>query len=135
MLEIDITDQFGNRPVRICFDKDGKIKAHNGNKKITLQSYQLNKWHELKIIINANNFGNYSLFLDDNLLLEEAQLAEFVKSIERISFRTGLYRNHPKRNTPNQDPYEPLEDGDDSVPTAVFYLDDVSVTDTGKSEK
>jgi len=127
LLEIDITDQFGNRPVRICFDKDGKIKAKDGNEQIILQSYQLDQWHDIKIIINASDFGYYSLFVDNNSLIDKAKLAESVKSVERVSFRTGPYRDHPNRKTPNQNPYEPLEDGDDPVPTAVFYINDVSI--------
>ncbi len=126
-IEIDITDRFGNRPVRICFDKDGKIKANNGNKKVVLQSYGLDKWHKIKIIMNTANYGTYSLLVDGKSVLDKAQFSESVKSVERISFRTGAYRDLPNRNTPNQDPYEPLEDGDDPVPTAVFYVDDVSV--------
>ena len=132
ILEIDITDRFGNRPVRICFDKDGKIKANDGIEQRVLKSYQLDQWQDVKIFINASYFGNYSLSINNKSLLEKAKLAEAVKSVERISFRTGTYRDLPNRNTPNENPHEPLEDGDDPVPTAVFYLDDVAIKDISK---
>ncbi len=127
ILEIDVTDRFGNRPVRICFDKDGKIKAVDGKNNIALQPYKLNQWYEIKIVLNASSSGNFSLYVDNELLLKNAQLAEAVVSAERLSFRTGQYRDLPNRHTPNEIPSEPLEDGDDTVPTAVFYIDDVSI--------
>jgi hypothetical protein len=49
--------------------------------------------------------------------------------VERISFRTGPYRDLPDRQTPNQDPGPPLEDCDDPVPAANFYIDDVLITE------
>jgi hypothetical protein len=127
ILEIDVTDQFGNRPVRIRFDADGKIKAVNGNKEVILQSYKQDTWYDLKVTIDANTFGNYTLSLDGKQLLKNAKLAEAVKSVERVSFRTGPYRDLPNRNTPNQDPAPPLPGADEQITPASFYIDDFRV--------
>jgi hypothetical protein len=127
LLEIDVTDCFGNRPVRIRFDADGKIKAVNGSKELVIQSYKPDSWYDLKITIDANPFGNYTLSVNGTELLKNAELAVAVKSVERISFRTGPYRDTPNRQTPNQDPTPPLAGADDPVPTAEFYLDDLRV--------
>lgn len=126
ILEMDVTDQFGNRPVRIKFDEDGKIKAVNGRQEVVLQSYSPGNWYNLKITIDAQLFGTYDVSVDGKLLLKNALLAEAVKSVERVSFRTGIYRNLPNRNTPNQDPASPLPGADEPTVNTRFYIDDFS---------
>lgn len=126
LLEVDVTDQFGNRPVRIRFDDDGHIKAENGNKEVVLGSYQPDIWYKIKITVDAKIFGSYDISIDGKQLLKEAKLAEAVKSVERVSFRTGTYRNLPNRNTPNQEPAEPLKGADEPVVDVKFFIDDFS---------
>jgi hypothetical protein len=128
LLEIDITDQFGNRPARIKFDSNGQLIASNGSTDAVVQSYLPDRWYKLKITINAQPNGSYNLAIDGKEVLQGAQLAEAVKSVERVSFRTGPYRNLPNRTTPNQDPAEPLAGADLPVKESSFYLDDVEVT-------
>ena len=124
ILEVDVTDQFGNRPVRIRFDEDGHIKAENGNKEVVLGSYQPDIWYEIKIMVDAKIYGSYDISIDGKQLLKEAKLAEAVKSVERVSFRTGTYRNLPNRNTPNQEPADPLKGADEPVVDIKFFIDD-----------
>ncbi len=126
MLEMDVTDQFGNRPVRLRFDEDGKIKAMNGSQEVVLQSYKPGNWYNLKITIVAQLFGTYSVSVDGKLLLKNALLSEAVKSVERVSFRTGIYRDLPNRNTPNQDPASPLPGADEPIVNSRFYIDNFS---------
>jgi hypothetical protein len=130
VFEIDVTDRYGNRPVRIKFDNDGKLKAVNGSKEVVLQSYNANKWYELKISVDASPFGSYSLAVNGQEVLKDAELAVAVKSAERVSFRTGEYRNLPNRQTPNQNPAPPLPGADEPVKEAVFYIDDFSARST-----
>ncbi len=125
ILEIDITDRYGNRPVRIKFDDDGIIKAVDGNEELSLQTYNPNIWYNLKIQIDAQPYGSYSISVNRTQHLKNAKLAEAVNSIERISFRTGLYRDLPNRKTPNQDSAPPLEGADEPVKMAQFYIDDL----------
>ena len=54
------------------------------------------------------------------------QIHMAVKSVERVSFRTGPYRDIPNRKTPNEDVVPPLPGADDPVDEAVFLLDDFS---------
>ena len=122
--EIDVVDQFGNRPVRISFNANGEITALDGSKSSELTSYQNDQWLNFKIQVEASVYGKYSVWIDGNKLASDFQLAEAVKSVERISFRTGPYRNIPNRKTPNEDPEPPLPGADDPVDEAVFLLDD-----------
>jgi len=126
-LEIDITDRFGNRPVRLSFGTDGILRAVDGSTEKTVTKYSSRKWYDIRLIVNATLKGNYSLSVNGEEVLKKAELAEAVKSVERISFRTGTYRNLPNRHTPNQDPAPPLPLADDPVAPAIYYVDDVKV--------
>jgi len=127
LLEIDVCDRYGNRPIRIRFDVDGNIKAIDGCDEIKIQSYDANTWYTMKISAEAGPYGIFSLSINGRQVLKDAKLAEAVKSVERISFRTGEYRDQPTRRTPNQKPAPPLIGADDPVPLAEFFLDDFSV--------
>ncbi len=125
--DIDISDQFGNSPVRISFDKDGYLKTSGGSRTNKLLQYETNKWYSFKIEIDASDLGNYSLFVDGQPLIEHAPFIMAVKSLERISFRTGPYRDWPNRKTPNQEKYPPLAGADEPQPLTVFLIDDVEI--------
>ena len=127
-LEIDVVDRYGNRPVRIHFKPDGKLVAFDGAKEVFIQNFQVNQWYDLKLTIDATPHGNYSLAVNGKEKLSGVQLCEAVKSVERISFRTGQYRILPTRKTPNEDEVEPLEGADESVKEASFWIDNVEVT-------
>lgn len=126
ILDIDITDRYGNRPVRIRFDEDGGLKAVNGSEEVVLQKYKSGQWYDIRMNIDATLYGSYDLYINNQQVLNQAELAEAVKSVERISVRTGPYRNLPGRDTPNEEPSPPLSGADEEVPLAVFYVDDVS---------
>ena len=126
-LEIDVTDRYGNRPVRIRFDGNGIIKASDGSKETVILPFKTGLWYDLKLTVNANPYGSYSLWINGNELLKNAALSEAVKSVERISFRTGAYRDLPNRSTPNQEEATPLDGADDPVSAAEYYLDDLKI--------
>ncbi|MBN1559613.1 hypothetical protein JW998_05145 [candidate division KSB1 bacterium] len=127
MLDIDVTDRLGNRPVRLRFDSDAQMKYFKGDDYANLQRYQLDTWHVIQLKIEARPFGSYDLSVDGRRLLQAEPLVEAVKSVERLSVRTGPYRDWPTRKTVNEQPHAPLEDGDEPAPAAVFYLDDVKI--------
>ncbi|WP_229312241.1 exo-alpha-sialidase [Larkinella punicea] len=127
MLEIDLTDRYGNRPVRLRFDEKGSIVATDGSTEKHLQAYKPGQWYDLTFRVNASPNGNYDLAIDGKTVLEKAALAEAVKSVERLSVRTGPYRDLPNRKTPNEEPGPPLPGADEAVTPAVYYLDDVLI--------
>ena len=60
--------------------------------------------------------------------MKDAAFAEAVLSVERISFRTGPYRNDPGRQLDRYDPgLKDLPGADEPVNEVVFLIDDVSV--------
>lgn len=126
-LEIDVVDRYGNRPVRIHFKPDGKLVAFDGAKEVLIQNFQVNQWYDLELTIDARPHGHYSLVVNGKEKLSGVQLCEAVKSVERISFRTGQYRILPTRKTPNEEESEPLVGADESVKEASFWIDNVEV--------
>jgi hypothetical protein len=125
--EIDITDRYGNRPVRLSLDSTGNLNAWNGSEKITLQKYEPNKWYTIGIKVNATLKGSYDISINNKILVQNARLAVAVKSVERISYRTGAYRNKPDRTTPNEDAHPPLPGADEPAGGKQYYLDDVKI--------
>ncbi|MFT3946370.1 MAG: six-hairpin glycosidase [Agriterribacter sp.] len=126
-LAVDITDRFGNRPVRINFSANKDITIADGSCIKTIQQYQLKQWYEIHVVINATLKGSYDVYIDGKKVAANMALAEAVKSVERISFRTGAYRNFPTRTTPNEKPEPPLPGADEKVEKGVFYIDDVKL--------
>ncbi|MFT3747376.1 MAG: six-hairpin glycosidase [Agriterribacter sp.] len=126
-LSIDITDQFGNRPVSVNFNANKEITITNGSDTKVVQQYRPGQWYDIHLVINASLNGSYNVYIDGNKIAANLALAEAVKSVERISFRTGPYRNFPTRTTPNEIPEPPLPGADEKVQKAVFYIDDVKL--------
>jgi hypothetical protein len=127
-LEIDLTDRYGNRPVRLCFNEKGSIVVMDGATERVIQSYQPGQWYELRCTVDASPKGSFSLLINGKPVLTNEKLAEAVKSIERLSLRTGPYRNLPNRQTPNETNDPPLPGADEPTTPTVFYVDSVRIT-------
>lgn len=129
-LEIDVTDRFGYQPVRLLFAEDGQIKATNGGKEVTLAPYQKDKWYDFGVDVDVAN-GRFDVSLDGRVVLSSATFAEFVRSVERISFRTGPKRTEPTlRTSTDNTPDRKSPNPDVPVPVATYHVDDVRITAT-----
>jgi len=128
--DIDVQDQYGNRPVQLRFDTDGVLKYVDGSREEVILAYAAGRYYQFTLTIDATPYGSYSLAVDGKTITANAQLAEAVKSVERISFRTGEFRNLPTRQTINETPHSPLPGADDPADEASFAVDDISLTTT-----
>jgi hypothetical protein len=128
-LQIEVTDRYGNRPVRLIFDRDLILKIHNGSLFKDITNYKEGKWYSISIEIQATGLGSFNLFLDDQEVIVNQQFAEAVKTVERITFRTGDYRNLPDRKTPNQIASDPLPGADIPLQKSIYHIDDVRILD------
>ncbi len=129
-LEIDVLDRFGNRPVRLEFGPDGWLKARLGSEWVRLQRYQPESWMTMVLTVDCVA-ATYSVTIAGKVVLRSADFGESVKTVERISFRTGTFREEPTRR---MDPEEILSDlpaADEPVEEAVFRLDDVRFESEG----
>jgi len=106
----------------------GMIMMNDGGKEKAVKSYTAQKWYDFHITVKATlNGGSYDAWVNGEHVITKAPLAEAVRSVERISFRTGSYRDLPSRTTPNETPAPPLPGADERVEKAVFYIDDVQL--------
>jgi hypothetical protein len=127
-LSIDVTDRYGNRPVRLTLNSTGMIMMNDGGKEKAVKAYAPQKWYDVHITVKATlNGGSYDAWINGEHVITKASLAEAVRSVERISFRTGSYRDLPSRTTPNETPAPPLPGTDERVEKAVFYIDEVQL--------
>jgi hypothetical protein len=127
-LEIDVMDQKGQRPLRLTLDDDGSVMANDGEIMKKVGCYTENKWvaFEIKVDVTA---GTYSLKLNGKPVVTNSSLAIKVDSVERLEFRTGLYRLQDFARRPTQRPYATnfLANADLMVNEAVFDVDDVLI--------
>ncbi len=110
--EVDVTDRHGERAISLSF-KDGKIMA--GDTEVGI--YKKGEWATLHLQADATGTGSFTVNGSKALPFHHA-----VKSVERISFRTGAYRNLPDRNTPNQDKCPPLEGCDEPISLSEYHI-------------
>ncbi|WP_241684806.1 exo-alpha-sialidase [Cyclobacterium xiamenense] len=126
-LEMDLTDRYGNRPVRITLDESRNLSYWSGHERKVVGKVETGNWQRLRLRVLATPGGHFSLAWNGEQIAEHIPLTVAVKSIERLSFRTGPYRDLPGRKTPNEDPVPPLPGADKKVPRARFFIDQVSV--------
>lgn len=111
--EIDVTDRHGTRFLSIAL-QHGRLTAGGD----TLSSYAAGQWLHLTIDIDGNKASVNG---------HAAQPLHAVKAVERLSLRTGHYRNLPDRNTSNQTKEPPLPGCDEKVPASIYLVDNVSI--------
>ncbi len=130
-LEIEVTDSFGYRPVRLVFAADGLLKVLNGSKEEVLTPYQASRWYVIDLDLDVAQ-GKFDVAVDGKPGSTGVKFAEYVKSVERISFRTGSYRDTPTLKTStDRQPDQTNPNPDEPEPLAVFHIDDVKINTGG----
>jgi PelA/Pel-15E family pectate lyase len=127
-LEIEVTDRFGARPVRLIFAEDGQIKLVDGTKPKDLAAYHPDHWYEVTLQVDVPK-GRFEVSLDGKPVAKQALFAESVQSVEQISFRTGEHREEPTLTTSTDaTPDRVSPNPDVPQPPAIFHIDDVTIT-------
>lgn len=124
-LEIDLLDAKGARPVRLAFGEDGKLWACHEAQWLDAGTYTAGQWHQFELEIPADPEADRCAVLVDGKspLPRPAFFTDPVKTVERLSFRTGLHR---ERGYGGRD----LHGADTKAPLASFLIDDVIITPT-----
>ena len=122
-LEIDLLDGTGLRPVRIAFEETGRLRICHEAQWLDAGPYEAGRWHEFTLEIPAAPAADRCAILVDGepRLRRPAFFTDPVATVERLSFRTGEYR---QRGYGGRD----LPHADRRARAAVFLLDDVSIT-------
>lgn len=90
-MEIDVSNAWGGRPVRITLDNKGLILIGDGPFQTVAAKYEKDRWYAFHLQIDVVA-SKWNLLLDGKEVWMGAALAEPVDSVERLSFRTGAYR-------------------------------------------
>jgi hypothetical protein len=129
-LEIELQDRFGNRPVRLALASDGWLKSVAGGAEQSICRYRKDEWLDIDLNVNAGK-QIFSIAVNAKQVAGELSFAEHVKSLERISFRTGPYRSEPSRRTKTYNQVDlKSPDPDAPLPLAIYHIDDVRITPT-----
>ncbi len=122
-LEIDLLDGAGLRPVRLAFEENGRLRACHEAQWLDAGAYAAGRWHEFTLEIPAApDADRCALAVDGKSPLPRpAFFTDPVKTVERLSFRTGPYR---QRGYGGRD----LPGADRKAPLAAFLIDDVVIT-------
>ncbi len=122
-LEIDLLDGTGLRPVRLALEEDGTLWACHEGQWFKATTYTANAWHTITLEISRSaTADNCAITFDGKEMLTRAAIfTDPVATVERISFRTGVYR---ERGYGGRD----LPGADKKVPATRFLIDDVSIT-------
>jgi hypothetical protein len=114
-LEVEILNAGGKRPVRLVFAPTGMLEVVNGRSVFDAAPYQPDQWLSCSISVDATH-GKFSVSLDGKVVAEGYTFAEPAASVERLSFRTGLYRvPEPPQMNPQQ--------GDERSDSGVYYYE------------
>ena len=108
--EIDVTDRHGERMLSLSLS-GGTISSQQK----PLATYRLNEWIDIHLKLDTDNC-TFSCFGKTLPALHA------VKSVERLSLRTGAWRNLPDRNTPNQDKQPPLPQCDERGTPSMYQV-------------
>ena len=122
-LEIELLDGSGLRPVRLAFEENGRMRACHEAQWIDAGAYSAGSWHEFSFEIPAAPDADRCTILVDGkaALPRPAFFTDPVATVERLSFRTGPYR---QRGYGGRD----LPGSDTKSPAASFLVDDVVIT-------
>lgn len=121
-LEIELLDAAGARPVRIAFEEDGRIWACHEAQWMDAGTYTPGTWHQFVLEIPVDpNADRCAITIDGaSPLPRPAFFTDPVETVERLSFRTGVYR---ERGYGGRD----LPGADTRAPIAEFLIDDVNI--------
>jgi len=121
--EIDLLDAAGLRPVRLAFAEDGRLWACHEGQWMDAGPYTAGRWLSFELEIPRDpNADRCAVTVDGKSPLPRpAFFTDPVTTVERLSFRTGAFRD---RGYGGRD----LPGADNKVPAATFLVDDVVIT-------
>ena len=122
-LEIELLDGAGLRPVRLAFEENGRLRVCHEAQWLDAGPYPAGRWQSFELEIPANPEADRCAILVDGKspLPRPAFFTDPVKTVERLSFRTGPYR---QRGYGGRD----LPGADRKATPASFLIDDVGIT-------
>jgi len=125
-LNVEVLNYTGNRAVRLVFGPDGYVWETDGSKSVDAGPYKANTWYSLTIKVFGAK-GNYDASLNGKLIAHHASFMETTSDVNRLCFRTGDLFTAPTRETSRDIGGRDVVNAGESVPAAVYNVDDVLV--------
>lgn len=125
-LEIDVTDRYGHRPVRLHSANDALLSVAD-NDELQWIPWPGKDWITVRLSVDVAG-SRYDIALDGRTVASDVPFAEDVKSIERLTFRTGPVRTEPTLKSVTAET-EDVTDPDPDVRASqgLFQIDDVRI--------
>jgi hypothetical protein len=129
LLEFEIHDRYGKRPLRLRFDPDW-LSFDRGKGEPRPVPFSTGKWYDIELILSCKN-QNYNVKVNRVLVKDNLAFAEKVETLERLVFRTGPWRSDVRMFILDGEPGNPglyqedLPGADHKVAKSVFLIDDV----------
>ncbi len=129
-LEIELLDAAGARPVRLALGEDGRLWACHEGQWMDAGPYTAGNWQSFELEIPASPAADRCALIVDGKapLSRPAIFTDPVATVERLSFRTGAFRD---RGFGGRD----LPGADEKVPASSFLIDEVVITPVAASAK
>lgn len=133
ILEFELHNENDERALRLRFDPRQELLNFDlGNVELNPVSFSLNKWYDVKISFNCDA-GKYDVWLNGVMVREGIEFDENVKTktLERMVFRTGSWRNDVRQFFLEGEPgapgleHEDLAGAGSKVPKSTFWIDNV----------
>jgi hypothetical protein len=120
-LEIEFAGAKSERPVRLALTEKGRLSANHEGIWLDLGEYPVGKWMACEVDINpGQGVDRFDFYVDGKMILPRAGVfTEPAKSVERVSFRTGAFRDRGFGGVVD------TASADRRAPAAVFRIDDV----------
>jgi len=132
VLEFEVHDRYGNRPMRLRFDSDW-LMFDRGKGEPKPVPFSVGKWYLVKLNLDCEK-QSYDVALDGVWVKQNIEFAEKVDFLERLHFRTGPWRSDVRMFILNGEPGNPglyqedLPGADQKVQLSVFLIDDLKTT-------
>lgn len=132
-LDIELLDRHGRRPVQLVINQDGlhrRRKLESDFDRLQVQPTPEKQWVTLELRADTDD-QTFAVLVDGELVLARGAFAEETSlPLERLCFRTGPFRNYDAHAADlliDDSKLGDRLDGDEQVPTALFYVDDVLI--------
>ena len=129
LLEVEIQDINGKRPMRLRFDRNW-LGFDRGKREPRPVPITPGEWYEITLRLDCTS-QSYDVLLNDVLIKENLEFDENVTALNRLIFRTGPWRGDVRSFILHGEPGNPglyqedLPGAGSRMPESVFLIDDV----------
>jgi hypothetical protein len=89
--EVELCDATGRRPVRVVLAENGRVQAADGDSTVDVGTYEAGAWITIALTTDLAT-GTYTVQLSGGEVKSLAAAEKDVRSVERLSLRTGPWR-------------------------------------------